>query len=159
MKTRRKRIWAAAAVTAGFIVDMAFGHGLAVGPVRADLGFVCLTVVCLFVGANSGAALGLTLGILQASCGLFYAGSTMVSRTVTGWAVGALEERLFRDSGYVAVAMTFGGTLICELTFYACAPQPELRAFWTRALYNACGNGVLALPIYLLLRRPLVRDD
>lgn len=158
MKRRSTRIWAAAAVVGGFIIDMAYGHTLSVGPLRADLGFVCLMVAGLFVGASTGAVLGLALGILQASYGSVYAGSVMVSRTTAGWGVGVLEEHLFRDNAYVAVGLTFAGTLFCELTFFACAPQSDIRAFATGAFWTACGNGLLALPVYLALRRVMARN-
>jgi LytS/YehU family sensor histidine kinase len=158
VKARTTRIWATLAVFGGFIVDMAYGHALNLGPIRADLGFVCLMVAGIFVGASTGAVLGLALGILQASYGSVYAGSVMVSRTSVGWGVGVLEEHLFRDSAYVAVALTFAGTLFCELTFYACAPQADVRAFAIASLRTACGNGLLALPVYLALRRVMARN-
>ncbi|MCX6359277.1 MAG: hypothetical protein NT029_05710 [Armatimonadetes bacterium] len=161
MKSRSTRIWAWIAVVGGFIFDMAYGHTLSVGPLRADLGFVCLMVAGLFVGASTGAVLGLALGILQASYGSVYAGSVMVSRAAAGWGVGVLEEHLFRDSAHVAVALTFAGTLFCELTFFACAPQSAIGEFATGSFWTACGNGLLALPVYLALRRVMARrtDD
>lgn len=151
--TRAKRARLAAAVVAAFILQAAFGGDLAVAGIRPNLALTTLSVACIFVGPVTGALLGFLCGLLEASFAALFVGSYLVTRSVAGWAVGALEERVFRDNLVFAAITTFLVSLLAEVAFFLFAPQPDAGTFALATLGAAAYNGVLAVPVYLLVRR------
>jgi cell shape-determining protein MreD len=88
-----------------------------------------------------------------------YVGSFLVTRTIAGWQVGLLEERVFRNNLPVALLVVLGGTILTESCFFLFAPEQHVVRWlvWLiQTLTGALYNTVLAIPLYLLLRR-LVR--
>ena len=155
-----RRIGIALALVLALLVQMVFADAVGIRGAHPD--FVLLTVLlgALFCDANQGAQLGFWGGLAYASIvspphGGF--GSLIISRTLAGFGVGWLEERIFRDHPVLAVALTAGGTALTEAIFFVFAPQPHAlhwaRAAATTTLYNAA----LAGPLYLLMRRLLGR--
>jgi len=142
-----------AILLAGFVFHAAFGRSLRVGAAMPNLALCVLLVVCLFVGTNTGAALGFLTGLLEGAYAALYLGSFLVSRSLIGFAVGALEERIFRRNPSVAVAIVLLGTAATEGCFFLFAPQPNVPAWAFRTLYESLYNAALALPLYLLVRR------
>ena len=77
---------------------------------------------------TEGRAWGLWPGVLYASLsgpphGGF--GSLIVSRTLVGFAVGWLEERIERDNPFLAVALVTAGTALADCLFFLFAPQRD----------------------------------
>ncbi len=138
---------------AAFILHASIGGAIAVRGARPDMALTTLLVSCLFVGSNTGSVLGLFAGLLEASYTNRFVGSIMVSRTLTGWLIGALEERIFRDSLLMAIAVSFLGTLASESLFFLFAPQPHVLRWLFRTLESAAYNTALSIPLYYLIRR------
>ena len=110
----------------------------------------------LFCDANGGAALGFAAGLFHASLaappnGGF--GGLIVSRTLVAAMIGWLDERVFRDNALIAVALVAVGTALSEGLFFLFAPQPHV-AHWAKAVaLTTLYNTLLALPLYLLIRK------
>ena len=121
-----------------------------------DLLTATAIVGALFCDANGGAALGFFAGLLHACLvtppfGGF--GSLIVSRTLVGFGVGWLEERIFRDNALLSLSLVTIGTALAEGLFFLFAPQRNIL-HWARALgLTTLYNPLLALPLYALLRR------
>ena len=120
---------------------------------------VATAILCaMFCDANEGAGIGFFAGLLHACLatppqGGF--GSLIVSRTLVGFGVGWMEERIFRDTPLLALALVPLGTLLAEGLFYLFAPQAH-PLHWARLVgLTAIYNTVLAWPLYLLLHRLL----
>jgi rod shape-determining protein MreD len=147
------RVRLGAAILAAFILNAAYGSALQIKDARPNLGLTALLISCLFIGANSSAILGFGLGLLEASYTSMYVGSYIVTRSLAGWLVGLLEERIFRDNLFIAVLIVFLGTLFVHGCFFLFAPQPRVAQWFLRTLYEAAYNTALAIPAYFLIRR------
>src|SRR5205823_12599908 len=110
MRTGPLRLRLLLALGIAFVLQVAYGSSWTIRAARPDLALVTTLVCCLFVGARTSAAFGFALGLLEASWSNLFVGSIIVSRTIVCWAVGLLEEIIFRDSVLVAVAVVLGGT-------------------------------------------------
>jgi rod shape-determining protein MreD len=136
-----------------FIVQSAFGGSMAIRGARPDIALTALLVCCLYVSSAAGAAYGMMIGLLSASYFDRFVGSIIVSRTIGGFLLGALEERIFRDSVFMALAAATLGTIAVEGLFFVFAPQPHALRWIIRTLEAAAYNGVLSLPIFWLVHR------
>ena len=141
----------------GFVLHAAYATDLKVHGVTPNLAVCCLLVFSLFFGPNAGAVMGFCTGLMEASFVADYVGSFIVTRTIAGFAVGALEERIYRDNAFVAVIATVAGTLLIAGCFFLFAPQPYALQYFTRALNESLYNGAVALPLYLVVRRSIRR--
>lgn len=141
-----------------FLLQAAFGSRMVLFGAYPNISLTVLLVSCLFTGANTGAFLGFLLGLLEASYLNRYVGSVLVSRTLVGWAVGLMEESIFRDNLLIALATALVGTLAAESCFFIFAPQPHVTRWAIRTLATAGYNTALTIPLYLLLHRVLHRD-
>lgn len=159
MNRRGQRARLAIALFIGFALQVALSNALRIRGIAPHIALTTLLVECLFVGPNTGAVLGFALGLLEGSYASRYLGSFLVTRSLAGFAVGTMEERIFRDNPVVAVATALIGSVLVEGCFFLFVPQtPVLR--WARhMLYQALYNAALALPLYFLLRHFLQRRD
>lgn len=148
-----RRLRLALLVMGAFLVHAAFGGQWAIRGARPDIGLTAMLVSCLFVDASAGAALGLLIGLLEASYTDKYVGSIVVSRTMVGFVLGLLEERIFRDNVLIALAAAVLGTFGVEALFFLFAPQPHALRWLIRAGEASLYNGVLSIPVYLVVRR------
>jgi rod shape-determining protein MreD len=144
-----------------FLAAMAQGvyaDALQIRGARPDFLTLIAILGALFCDANGGAAVGFFAGLLLASLaapphGGF--GSLIVSRTLVGFGVGWLEERIFRDNPLTALLLVALGTALADALFFVTAPQPDIP-HWARMLgLTTLYNTVLALPLYFLMRRLL----
>lgn len=138
---------------AAFVVHAAFVGDIAVHGARPDLGLTSLLICCLFVDAPTCAWLGLMAGALEASYTNRYVGSFIVSRTLIGFVLGSLEERIFRDNILIAIAAAVLGTMATESLFFLFAPQPHALRWLVRTGQAALYNGILSVPLYPVIRR------
>jgi len=152
MSSDRSTIRLAVLLFVAFAFSAGFDHLLTIGRATPNLALVFLVVACLFVDGNGGVLLGFMVGMLQASYAE-YVGSTIFTRTLVGYIVGSLEARLFRDNAIIAVATVLLGTVFVESVFFVCAPQRHPMAWFIGAGYESLYNGLLAIPVYFIVRR------
>ena len=136
-----------------FVVHAAFGPDLRVGDARPDLTVTAMLVAAQFSGPNTGAALGFFAGLLEASYVSIFVGSFLFTRTLAGYAIGALEERVYRENVLVTVAIVALGTLFIQASFYVVAPQHHAVQYFTRALWQTAYNSALSIPFFYVFRR------
>jgi cell shape-determining protein MreD len=138
---------------AAFAIHHALGGDIAIRGARPNLALTALLVSGLFVDAATGAWMGAMVGLLEAAYLDRYVGSVIVSRIIPGFALGALEERIFRDHVLIAIAAAVAGTFVTEGLFYLFAPQPHALRWLIRTASSSLYNGVLAIPVYLVIHR------
>ncbi len=151
----RRALRLSVALLVAALVQLAFADYLSLRGARPDILLATALISSMFCEANGGAVLGFSVGLIHACFaappGGF--GSLLFSRTLVCFGVGWLEERIYRDSGLLAVVLVTLGTALSECLFFVSAPQRHLlhwaRSVGTTTLYNL----VLAYPLYLLLRR------
>jgi len=129
-------------IITAFILDMALGGRLTIRGVRPDITLAALVPLALAVRAGPAAGFGLLAGVLEGSFVSLAFGSYAVSRTLAGWVVGLLEERLCRDNIVVTMLAGIFGSIIEDTAFFIFAPQPDpgfyIQAALARAAYAAC---------------------
>jgi rod shape-determining protein MreD len=137
------------------VAQATFANALTIRGAQPDFLLAVALLGALFCSGGGGASTGFFAGLLHASLASPPAagfGSLIVSRTLVCFLVGWLEERIFRDSPLLAVAVVPAGTILAELLFFLFSPQPHVghwvRVLWQTALYNT----VLTLPLYYLVR-------
>ncbi|HLK56921.1 MAG TPA: rod shape-determining protein MreD [Chthonomonadaceae bacterium] len=156
--TLRRRLICALALFLAALVQSAWADAMRFHGAKPDFLVLVALLGAMFCEANESAALGFFAGLLMAclaappTSGF---GSLIVSRTLVAFGVGWLEERIFRDNALIAVIVAACGTALAEGLFFVFTPQHHighwLRGVGLTTLYNA----LLALPLYLLIRRCL----
>jgi rod shape-determining protein MreD len=145
-------------VFAATMAQMVLADSITVRGAQPDLLLLTTLVGALFCNANQGAQLGFWCGLIHASIASpphSGFGSLIVSRTLVGFAVGWLEERIFRDNLLLALALTAVGTALAQAIFYVFAPQHH-AIHWAHAMVaTTLYNLMLAGPAYLIVHRLL----
>jgi rod shape-determining protein MreD len=147
------------ALLVAFAVHAAYDHQLSIRSARPSLSLTALLTICLFTNSQRGAWLGFMVGLLEASYASRFIGSFIVTRTLAGFLVGLLDERIFRDNVLVAAATAFVGTLFVDTCFFVFAPQPHALGWFTSTLHEAVYNTVLAIPLYYLFKKLVPRKS
>jgi rod shape-determining protein MreD len=152
MNDNRRRAKLLFLVLAAFVLNAAFGADMRAWHARPDIAVTGMLVAAQFSGPNTGAALGFLAGLLEASYTASFVGSFLFTRTLAGYAVGALEQRIYRENVLVTVGIVAIGTLFIQATFYLVAPQHHLERYLTRSAGQAAYNSVIAIPLFYLFR-------
>lgn len=155
--TRRGFMLATAIFLAG-ILQAAFADSLKFWGGRPDFLLTTALVGSMFCGEGTSALLGFSAALIYASLAApphAGVGSILVSRTLVCFAIGCLEDRVYRDSVVVSLIVVLLGTLAAECLFFAFFPQHNLLN-WARALlFTLVWNGILAAPCYYAIRKML----
>ena len=111
-------------------------------------------VVC--VGLCTGAQSGFLTGFLGA---YFWGavssspwGNLFLSHMGLGFVAGSLRGRVFADRVLVAMLLVALAEVIASLVQLLLAPPPSPQAWLGQLLVRALYSGVLAVPLYLLVR-------
>jgi hypothetical protein len=134
-------------------MQQALAPRLGFGEVQPD--FILATIAPLalllprpwatLVGFAGGALHGLLAGANLAS----YA----ISRTVSGFVVASFGVDPGTATPTAALFATVGATVVAGLLHMFIAPPPAIGAFLTATIAGAIYNGVVAVPLYLALRK------
>lgn len=152
----RRSLGMIAALFLATLAQAVYADAMQIAGARPDFPLAVALILSLFTNANGGASLGFFAGLLHASLaspphGGF--GSLIVSRTLVCAGVGWLEERMFRDHALTALGIVGVGTALAETLFFIFAPHPNIL-LWARHLgMTTLYNGLLAIPLYLVIRR------
>lgn len=155
----RRGLWFTLLLLCAATVQSAWANSLTIRGAHPDFILTTAILCTLFCDANEGAAIGFSAGLLSACLasppeGGF--GSLVVSRTLVGFGVGWLEERIYRESVLIAAALVIGGSVLAEGIFFVCDPRSLLLhlLLWARiAGLGVLYNGILALPLYWIVKR------
>src|SRR5258708_27382672 len=134
MNESRRRAALYILVVCACMFHAAYGVEMRIGAARPDLTVTAMLVAAQFSGPNTGAALGFLAGMLEASYTASFIGSFLFTRTLAGYAVGALEERIYRENVRVTMGIVALGTLLVQASFYLVAPPHHARVYIMRAL-------------------------
>src|SRR5579862_3652586 len=114
MSASRRSMRLTLALLIAFVLHVAFDNVLRIGAAVPNLTTTTLLIACLFLGPNEGAALGFLTGLLEGAFVSQDVGSFLVTRSLAGFSVGVLEDRLFRDNLFVAVLTVLVGSALTE---------------------------------------------
>lgn len=128
--------------------------------VRPDFFLIAMGPLCLMVSRRGGTLLGFAAGVVAGSLSGVNMAHYVISRTVGGFFVSS-SRSLGLASGPTTTALaTFGLTLLAQLVLMFLAPPARIMGFLGATMGSAVLNGVLAIPLHLLLGRVVdpVRD-
>ena len=140
-------------LVAAFVLQASYSPDMQIAAARPNFAICALLVASLFAGPNVGAIMGFCTGLMEAGAVGDFVGSLIVTRSLAGFTVGALDERIFRDNLFVAVFVVLIGTIFIHECFFLFAPQPHAIKYAIRVLSESLYNAALAIPIYYMLRR------
>lgn len=120
-----------------------------------DFPLVAALTTAVFFEPVIAALIGFIAGLLHGGIVGSDMASLTISRTLVGYAAGFVS-RLQLDvlPWYVALVVAVG-TVMANLLMMIPAPPPEVWPYLRDTIVAAMYNGVLALPLYVLLRRSL----
>ncbi|MGV3618674.1 MAG: hypothetical protein ACO1SV_25405 [Fimbriimonas sp.] len=126
---------------------------VAIGGVAPDFILIVIGCVSLFGSRRSGAVIGFAGGILQGALAGANLAAYAVSRAVAGFVAGWFNSLEFEAGAVVASVVVFAITLLAQLLLMFVAPPAQIGGFLLATIGSAVYNGVLAMPLYALLRR------
>lgn len=110
---------------------------------------ICLT-------RSNGAIVGFFAGLIQGGTAGANLAHYVISRTLTGFAT-PWSRRFGFELNTIAVGLTgFFATIFAETIFMFLAAPKGIGSFLGDTIRTAIYNGVLAMPVYALLRRILI---
>lgn len=123
--------------------------------VAPDFPLVLLSCLALFVTRIEGAIIGFIIGIGTGAVVGANLTQYAVSRTITGF-LDSWSRGLGLDSNFLTAAVNgFLVTLIAQIVQMFLAPPSGIAGFLGATIATALVNGVLAVPVFALLRRIL----
>ncbi|CAN5517390.1 hypothetical protein BH11ARM1_BH11ARM1_09470 [soil metagenome] len=119
--------------------------------------FLLIAVTCLglFMTRWGGALNGFACGIVQGALAGANLASYAISRTLAGFVVGWLGVIELDRSYLLAVTVTVVSTICARLVFMFGAPPPAIIPFLIATISMSVYNGLLAFPVYGLIKRIL----
>lgn len=120
---------------------------------RPDFLLATMTPLCLLATSRGSVVIGFVAGVFQGGIAGANLAHYAISRTLASWGL-ALFRGLELDIGLgMAAVATALATLFSQLVLMLLAPPPALPPFLAATIGTAVYNGVIAMPIYALLRK------
>lgn len=128
---------------------------VSIGGVAPDFLLIAIGCLALFGTRRSGAIVGFAAGVIEGALAGANLAAYAVSRTIAGFVSGWFSSLEFEASAVVASFVVFAITLFAQLLLMFVAPPGQIMSFLLATIGSAVYNGVLAMPLYALLRRVL----
>lgn len=128
---------------------------VALAHVRPDLILVSVGCLTLFTERRTGSVVGFAGGVLQGALAGANLAAYAITRTIGGFLVGWFSSMDFESSPVVAAVVVAVLTVVAQVLLMFIAPTGEIGAFLLATIGSAVYNGVLAMPLYAILRRVL----
>jgi len=127
-----------------------------------DLVLLLVAFFALLNGPNKGALFGFIGGLAQDILIGRFIGMNALTKMITGYLIGQVEQRVYKDHVLVSAAFLFAGTMINETLYFMVSRMVGLKMEWARAfdqviLPVAIYNAVLAPFFYRLFYRSHTR--
>jgi rod shape-determining protein MreD len=142
-------LWLAGASQQGVAFQVSAGG---VGP---DYPLVVVVCASLFASRRNGSILGFLAGLIHGAIAGGHMAAYVVTRTLVGFVVGWFAGMEFEGNIAVGFIVTAAATLTTQLTFLLLNPRGAIFASVLATIGSAMYNGVLAIPLYALLKKVL----
>jgi len=135
--------------------QQAVAFRISAGGVGPDFPLIVVVCVGLFSARRNGAVLGFLAGLIHGAIAGGHMAAYVVTRTMIGFGVGWFNAMEFEGNVAVAFIVTAASTLATQLTFLLMNPRGSILQAVLATIGSAMYNGVLAIPLYALLRKVL----
>jgi rod shape-determining protein MreD len=137
------------------ILQQALSPHLSIFGARPDFILVLVSPLSIFVPRNKGAALGFAGGVLQGAIAGGHLAASAISKAVAGF-MGSWSRKIELERNFIVVFVTtFVVSLIAGLVWMFVAAPKGIAVYLGDTIGSAMYNGVLAIPVYMLLERVL----
>jgi len=120
---------------------------------RPSFLLVSTVVLALFSRPAGGAFSGFVAAILQGVISGANLASYVVSRVLSGFLASASRMLGLETSSVVVLGTTVVTTIVAQIILMFFAPPPRLLTFAEATIIEAIYNGVLAVPLFAIIRR------
>lgn len=141
--------WAAA------VFQQAVAPRIQIAGAAPDFLLIVALVAAVFFPPRLAAVLGFIAGVLNGAIAGADLAHYAVSRTLVAFAVGFLSGLNLDVKAWYVGLTVMGGTLAAAVLMMIPAPPPEFGPYVQATIVSAMYNGVLAIPIYALVRLSL----
>ncbi len=128
---------------------------LAFGSARPDLLITTALVAAVFFEPLIAATLGFVAGVLHGGVTGSDTANLAVSRTLVAYAAGYVSRLELDVRPWYVGLVVLAGTVVSYLLMMIPAPPPEVWPYVRDTIFSAMYNGVLAIPLYAMMRRSL----
>jgi hypothetical protein len=139
----------------GAVLQGSLAPRISIFEASPDFLLIFMSVMCLYCTTAGATVLGFFTGLMTGAPSGANLGAYIVSRSFGGFADGWIGSIGFQPNAVWAAVNTAVLTVIAQLLLMFLAPKPGIPAFLAATIASAVYNGVLAMPVYLLLRRIL----
>lgn len=155
MKGSRGVVLCALGIWIAAFLQQSLGHRVGLFGARADFLLTFMSCLCLHASRSGGALIGFFSGLAAGAISGANLSQYIISRTITGF-IDAWSRTFGLDANMVVAAINaFVTTIVAQLILMFLAPPPGIAAFLGATIASATVNGVLAVPVYALLRKIL----
>lgn len=123
------------------------------GSVGPDFIIISIGCLSLFSNRRAGTIIGFCGGLLQGALAGTHMAAYAISRAISGFVAGWFTTLEFESGVFVAFLVVAVSTVVAQLLLMFMAPPSQISAFILATIGSAVYNGVLAIPLYALLRR------
>jgi rod shape-determining protein MreD len=144
------------------LVQVSIVYRIELGQATPDLLILVVAAIALLTGSVSGATHGFIAGVAIAVFAAVPLGPHALVATIVGYAIGRVGEALVTDDHpvppllagiFATITMQIGRPLV---EFLVNPDMGRVDGLWTQAVLVTLISSVLAVPVYLLVRRALV---
>lgn len=128
---------------------------IAILGVVPDFGLMIVAVLSLFTSRPVATVSGFFTGAFEGALSGVNLTHYVISRTLVGFFGGSASSFGFQPNAAVAALVTAILTVASQLLLFFLAPPSGIGRFLGDTIGTAMYNGVLAIPVYALLRRIL----
>lgn len=157
MNPRRYAVAVAVLLYLAASLQQSMADRLSIFEARPDFLLAVLAPAGLFVSRVGGAGLGLICGVLHGAVAGANLTAYAVSRTLGGFFVAWSRDLRFEPNTMILFTTAAVLTVFSQLVLMFLAAPRDLAGFLGGTILSAVYNGVLAIPVYALLKR-LVRS-
>ncbi|MDR3690366.1 MAG: rod shape-determining protein MreD [Fimbriimonas sp.] len=118
-----------------------------------DFILVAIVTFSLFSDRRNGAVMGFIGGIVQGAASGGHMATYAFTRTILGFMVGWLTSLEFEGNAAVAFIVNAASTCAAQVAFLLLSPKGAIVPFLLATIVSAVYNGVLAIPLYALLKK------
>lgn len=118
-----------------------------------DFFLIVVCVLGLYCSRPGGAVLGFSAGMLQGAIAGADLSTYVLTRTIAGFACASLKALEFEPSPIVAGVVTLIVTIVAQFGLMFISPPRVILPFVLATIGSAVVNGVLAMPLHLVIRR------
>ncbi len=135
--------------------QQAVAFQISAGGVGPDFPLIVVVTVALFFDRRSATVFGFIGGAIRGAIAGGHMAAYCVTETVVGYLVGWFAGMEFEGNMVVAFVVTALATVSTQITFLLLTPRGAILPYLAATIGSAMYNGVLAMPLYALLKRVL----